>query len=170
MPSASYINKVKSYSIFLSDVKLKYIEEGVVVPNKLGRELLLFSVLEQCLYISDSFAPAKLDKLNKVIEDAIKQAHGTDVPIYTFNSNLYMKYTVTPPADRIDMFNKILERVMNSGINILDDCSKDCDDDNRIAVMLYHTFIAAMSANDIGKPAVANLLYEHINYKLHISE
>ncbi|KAA6361235.1 MAG: hypothetical protein EZS28_043238, partial [Streblomastix strix] len=91
MISSTYVNKVKSYAIHICGAKQKYIEEGVIVPVVIDKELNLLSAFEQCLYVSDSFTIETLFKLYRSINELIKYVHLGDVPIYTFSQANYMK-------------------------------------------------------------------------------
>lgn len=167
MISSTYVNKVKSYAIHICGAKQKYIEEGVIVPIIIDKELNLLSVFEQCLYVSESFSFETLFKLYQSINELIKYVHLGDVPIYTFSQANYMKYMITPPEDKAELYRELLEGIANAGVEVLNDCNAGCSDANRAPYALYNVFIAAISSVDVGQITQANVLFEYITHKLH---
>jgi hypothetical protein len=167
MISATYVNKTKSNAIHVCNAKQRYIDEGVIVPAIIDKELNLLSAFEQCLYLTDDFDLATIGNLYKGIDDLIKYIHLGAVPIYTFRTQDYMKYMVTPPADKAELYRELLEGIANAGVEVLNDCNAGCSETNRTPYSLYNVFIAATSALDVGQATTANVLFQYIDHKLH---
>jgi hypothetical protein len=167
MISSVYVNKVKSYVIHICNAKQKYIDEGVIVPVIIDKELNLLAAFEQCLYVTDDLDTETVLSLYSSINELIKYVHLGDVPIYTFRQSDYMKYMITPPADKSELYRELLEGIAKAGVEVLNDCNAGCSESNRTPYSLYNVFIAAISALDVGQTKEADVLFQYINHKLH---
>lgn len=166
MPSATYINKAKSYAIHIVNAKMKYMDAGIVLPKHIDRQLVAFSFYEQAVYIEDTLGASIANRIHNIIDEAIAVANIGTAQIYTFNSHSYMNYAITPPTERKDLFNKIVADLATSGRRVLEDCTAGCSEWNNTSYALYNMFLSAMSAAAIGDTVASNIMYEYISNKL----
>lgn len=70
------------------------------------------------------------------------------------------------PKDYKELYERILHLLVEYGEEALKDCKTTCKDRNINIIDCYNMFLSLLAANELGKETLANVLYEHITYKL----
>lgn len=73
---------------------------------------------------------------------------------------------LTIPDKYVELYERILHLLIEYGEEALKDCKTTCKDRNINIIDCYNMFLSLLAANELGKETLADVLYEHITYKL----
>lgn len=133
--------------------------EGIRLPSFLPIYYALLS--EHKLYLVTNGEPIeRTDFVNYIY---------TEVGDYVDEDNILLDSDtlfIKVPKDYKELYERILHLLIEYGEEALKDCKTTCKDRNINIIDCYNMFLSLLAANELGKETLADVLYEHITYKL----